>query len=220
MRVLPWLLCWISGSAFGAGLAPLVVSPDLVRDAPARPAVPSPAVSTPAPQPVGASPAPAASPVAETVVEAPPAAEAVSEPAAPLALGATDVRAERISGTRGIGLFAEGEADVRRDDLRLQAAKGVEPEDALQDFEGALHHGRRLLQTGQAGSRGTLTVCQSSERESSSISRPTIGVPNPPASFSASAACIVPMIPVSGANTPIVAQRTSSRSSPSGNRQW
>ncbi|NLF54895.1 MAG: LPS assembly protein LptD [Thauera phenolivorans] len=121
MRVLPWLLCWISGSAFGAGLAPLVVSPDLVRDAPARPAVPSPAVSTPAPQPVGASPAPAASPVAETVVEAPPAAEAVSEPAAPLALGATDVRAERISGTRGIGLFAEGEADVRRDDLRLQA---------------------------------------------------------------------------------------------------
>ena len=69
MRVLPWLLCWISGSAFGAGLAPLVVSPDLVRDAPARPAVPSPAVSTPAPQPVGASPAPAASPVAETVAD-------------------------------------------------------------------------------------------------------------------------------------------------------
>jgi len=41
----------------------------------------------------------------------------------------------------------------------------------------------------------------------------------PAASFKASAACMVPMMPVSGAKTPITAQRTSSTSSPSGNRQ-
>ena len=35
-----------------------------------------------------------------------------------------------------------------------------------------------------------------------------------------SAAWRVPMMPTNGANTPMVAQRTSSTSSPSGNRQW
>ena len=65
----------------------------------------------------------------------------------------------------------------------------------------------------------TRTVSMRIERASISNSRPTAGVANPPASLSASAACIVPTMPVSGANTPIVAQRTSSTSSPSGNRR-
>ena len=47
-----------------------------------------------------------------------------------------------------------------------------------------------------------------------------MGVPNPPAIFSASAACMVPMMPVSGAKTPIVAQCTASVSPSSANRQW
>jgi hypothetical protein len=41
----------------------------------------------------------------------------------------------------------------------------------------------------------------------------------PISSFSASAACIVPMMPTSGANTPIVAQATSSNAASGGNRQ-
>ena len=44
--------------------------------------------------------------------------------------------------------------------------------------------------------------------------------PTPAISFSASAACVAPTMPTSGANTPIVAQRVSSSSSPSPNRQW
>jgi len=55
---------------------------------------------------------------------------------------------------------------------------------------------------------------------SSSNSRPVRLSPILAASFNASAACMVPMMPVSGAKTPITAQRTSSTSSPSGKRQW
>jgi hypothetical protein len=51
---------------------------------------------------------------------------------------------------------------------------------------------------------------------SSNSKRPLNDSPMPAASFSASAACIVPTMPVSGANTPITAQRTSSTSSPFG----
>ena len=55
---------------------------------------------------------------------------------------------------------------------------------------------------------------------SNSSSRPASDVPTPARSFSASPACIAPTTPTSGANTPIVAQRVSSSSSPSPNRQW
>ena len=41
----------------------------------------------------------------------------------------------------------------------------------------------------------------------------------PISSFSASAACMLPMMPTSGANTPRVAQRTSSKVASGGNRQ-
>jgi hypothetical protein len=56
-------------------------------------------------------------------------------------------------------------------------------------------------------------------RPSSSSSLPDSDSPQPATSFSASAACVVPMMPVSGAKTPMTAQRTSSASWPSGNRQ-
>ena len=49
-------------------------------------------------------------------------------------------------------------------------------------------------------------------------SRPVGGRPIPAIPCSASAACIVPTIPVRGANTPMMAQRISSGASPSGNR--
>ncbi len=41
----------------------------------------------------------------------------------------------------------------------------------------------------------------------------------PASSFSASAACMLPMMPTSGANTPIVAQATSSNAASGGNTQ-
>jgi hypothetical protein len=60
---------------------------------------------------------------------------------------------------------------------------------------------------------------RSRDRAASSIcSRPASDVPTPASSFSASAACIVPMMPTSGANTPIVAQRVSSNRLSGGNR--
>jgi len=64
------------------------------------------------------------------------------------------------------------------------------------------------------------TVRHSISSASSSSSRPVKDSPIPAASLSASAACIVPTLPVSGAKTPLTAQRTSSTSSLSGNRQW
>ncbi len=56
-------------------------------------------------------------------------------------------------------------------------------------------------------------------RASSICSRPASGLPTPASSFSASAACTLPMMPTSGANTPMVAQRTSSNTASGGNRQ-
>ena len=63
------------------------------------------------------------------------------------------------------------------------------------------------------------TVRHSMVSASSNNKRPLSNSPMPAASFSASAACMVPIMPVSGAKTPITAQRTSSTSSPSGKRQ-
>jgi hypothetical protein len=56
-------------------------------------------------------------------------------------------------------------------------------------------------------------------RASSISSRPASGVPMPASSFSASAACTLPTMPTSGANTPMVAQATSSKAASGGNRQ-
>ena len=64
----------------------------------------------------------------------------------------------------------------------------------------------------------TRTECQRIDSASSISRRPSSDSPMPAASFSASAAWVVPMIPVSGANTPITAQSSSSPS-PGGNRQ-
>ncbi|NMG65725.1 LPS assembly protein LptD [Azoarcus indigens] len=41
MRLIPLLLCWMSGTAFAAGLSPLVVSPDLVRGSRDKAATPA-----------------------------------------------------------------------------------------------------------------------------------------------------------------------------------
>ena len=62
--------------------------------------------------------------------------------------------------------------------------------------------------------------CDADGTEGAGGHEPVMGVPKPPASFRASAACRVPMMPVSGAKTPIWLQRVSSMLSPSGNRQW
>jgi hypothetical protein len=74
--------------------------------------------------------------------------------------------------------------------------------------------------TGHSGSRPNLMLRHSIDRPSSSQRRPSTTSPHPAISLRASAACIVPMMPVSGANTPITAQRSSSTASASGNRQW
>jgi hypothetical protein len=57
------------------------------------------------------------------------------------------------------------------------------------------------------------------ERASSISSLPPRLLPTPASSFSASAACTEPTMPTSGANTPIVAHATSSKSCWGGKRQ-
>ncbi|AIO58996.1 phosphoenolpyruvate-protein phosphotransferase [Burkholderia mallei] len=64
--------------------------------------------------------------------------------------------------------------------------------------------------TGQSGCRAIFIVFHSIRSESSIISRPTSVAPMPPITRSASAACIAPMMPTVGANTPIVEHATSS----------
>lgn len=60
MRLIPLLLCWMSGSALAGSMPALVVSPDLVRDGAAAGAVRKP-------QGARAAPADAASPASQTV---------------------------------------------------------------------------------------------------------------------------------------------------------
>lgn len=104
MRLIPLLLCWVSGSALAGGMPALVVSPDLVRDRPAkgapipvRPAAPTvdaaPAAApaaevpgAPATSGIGLAPAPSA-PGADVRPVAPPEAPApvVAQPAVPAA---------------------------------------------------------------------------------------------------------------------------------------
>lgn len=143
MRLIPLLICWMSGSAFAAGMPALVVSPDLVRGA--RPAEPAPAAAatarpaTPARDPNSAVevrpvepvapaarvPVEPARPAAKGAAPAPQAATAAAPAAvaaAPTAPpGSTEVRALRIRGTRSVELVAEGDAELQRDDILLTA---------------------------------------------------------------------------------------------------
>ena len=100
----------------------------------------------------------------------------------------------------------------------LHSIAGATPWEAGTSI-GALTGRQRREQTAQAGSRFNRIDRHSIVSASSISSRPTSGSPTPASSFSASAACIAPMMPTSGANTPMVAQRTSSSRRSSGNRQ-
>ncbi|WP_018988179.1 LPS-assembly protein LptD [Aromatoleum toluclasticum] len=126
LRAIPLLLCCFSGSALAAGLPPLVVSPDLLGgSSPRAPTKPAPA-ATPAEsgQPAaGARPAakmPASAPAAATQT---PAKQPPAQAGAALPQGATEVRAQRIRGTRSVELLAEGDAQLQRDDMLLSADK-------------------------------------------------------------------------------------------------
>ncbi|WP_232502184.1 LPS-assembly protein LptD [Azoarcus olearius] len=149
MRLIPLLLCWMSGSAFAAGMPALVVSPDLVRGAAGASAAPTPAPAAATPgrtvrdvtSPVEVRPvepsspaaqvpmAPArpaaatgqASPAAAAPASAAPAASASPADATARKPGSTEVRALRIRGTRSVELVAEGDAELQRDDILLTA---------------------------------------------------------------------------------------------------
>ena len=150
IRLIPLLLLCMSGASFADGLPALRVSPDLLRGS--KPVVAQPAVAAPGPavQPVpvetrvlddaaaaaeavvpeASSNADAASvagtPASAAAGNAPAGHEASASdaaPGAPLAPGSTEVRALRMQGTRGVELVAEGKAELRRDDMRLNADK-------------------------------------------------------------------------------------------------
>ena len=71
--------------------------------------------------------------------------------------------------------------------------------------------------TTQAGSRDERISLNSMVRASSINKRPAREWPAPLNSLSPSAACTAPMMPTNGANTPMVAQATSSKFSSGGN---
>ncbi len=167
LRLIPLMLCWMSGASFAAGLPPLLVSPDLVRGGTtAKPAPVDAAPAGPATAPAGRPAPPASAPPSTTEggrpgttggrisSSRPPAAP---EPAEALAPGATSVRALRIHGARSVELIADGDAELRRDDITLTADKVTyrEPTDE------AIAEGNVLLRKGQdtiAGPAATLVV--------------------------------------------------------------
>ncbi|NMG53070.1 LPS assembly protein LptD [Aromatoleum aromaticum] len=115
-----------------AGLPPLVVSPDLVKSRPERPAGQAPAQSPDAPEvqaqpsaPARSLPTPESPPPAVALppvgTPAEPAAGAAPAESGPIAAGATEIRAQQISGTRAVELVAEGNAELRRDGILLSA---------------------------------------------------------------------------------------------------
>ncbi len=151
MRLIPLLLCWMSGTAAAAAMPPLVVSPDLVRGGgkaaqpvPARSgaardaasqterpsaaasgstagAAASPSASTPVSPPLPAGAARTLPVVPPEAAQAPAAPAAATSSPAPAAKTGTEVRALRIHGTRAVKLVAEGDAELARDDLLLTA---------------------------------------------------------------------------------------------------
>ncbi|WP_211159805.1 LPS-assembly protein LptD [Aromatoleum aromaticum] len=125
-------MCCFSGAAVAAGLPPLVVSPDLVKSRPERPAGQAPAQSPDAPEvqaqpsaPARSLPTPESPPPAVALppvgTPAEPAAGAAPAESGPIAAGATEIRAQQISGTRAVELVAEGNAELRRDGILLSA---------------------------------------------------------------------------------------------------
>lgn len=175
MRLIPLLLCLMSGPVLAAGLPPLLVSPDLVRDGraaatprPAAAAQPAPATrSAPAPRAAPASAAtdaaragtpPASAP--RTAVERGPAPKPVASQDPSLAAGDTLIKAQRILGTRSVELVADGDAELQRDDTVLTADRVTyrEPVDE------AVAEGNVVLRAGQdtiTGPKATLVIGES-----------------------------------------------------------
>ena len=77
-----------------------------------------------------------------------------------------------------------------------------------------------MLQTEQCGSLFNLMERHSISSASNNINLPAAVRPIFANNLSVSDACAVPMIPTSGAKTPITAHRVSSTSFSSGNRHW
>ncbi|MBR0566409.1 LPS-assembly protein LptD [Azoarcus sp. L1K30] len=161
MRLIPLLLCWLSGAALAADLPALVVSPDLLRGEPAVQRGGRAASAAPRVQSGGA---PAAietqtrereiksqavqrveTPATQTRPAAAPGAASAAKPATGSKPGATEVSALRISGTRAVELVADGEAELKRGELLLTADKLVyrEPTDeAVAEGNVRLRQGR------------------------------------------------------------------------------
>ena len=176
LRLIPLLLCWMSGTAIAAGLPPLLVSPDLVPESgrAAKPTPPAPAARTPK-RGVAPAASPKVAPAADAVSPAPgspaKARVSVTQPApvtrarperAALALpaGSTSVTALRIVGARTIELVAEGEAELQRDDTILTADRVTyrEPTDeALAEGNVELRQGDDTI----VGPKATLVIGQS-----------------------------------------------------------
>ncbi|MCM8564055.1 LPS-assembly protein LptD [Thauera linaloolentis] len=178
MRLIPFLLCWMSGTALAAGLQPLVVSPDLVRSpkaaaspasapgavtagAPAAASRPVPAQAAPDVKPPAegraaqTQPAPASPPAQAEQARRRPAPEAAALPA-----GSTSVKALRILGARSIELVADGDAELQRDDMVLTADRVTYRE----PIDEAVAEGNVELRQGEdsiAGPKATMVVGES-----------------------------------------------------------
>ncbi len=97
-----------------------------------------------------------------------------------------------------------------------QAERGGDGEDE-QFFHGRGFSG--VEQTGQWGLRLRVMLVHSMARPSSRSRRPASELPTRITSFNASAACMAPITPTSGANTPMLLQAASWKAPSSGNRQ-
>ncbi|HRA81559.1 MAG TPA: LPS-assembly protein LptD [Thauera sp.] len=182
VRLIPLLLCWMSGTALATGLPPLLVSPDLVRASKAvvKPAPtvqqklppassgqsPSQSRSQPPSTPPGTpSSAPVKGRVSVTqqpaeAAQAPVRSRAVAEPAGALPAGSTSVKALRILGARSVELVADGDAELQRDDILLTADRVTyrEPTDeAIAEGNVELRQGEDTI----AGPKATLVIGES-----------------------------------------------------------
>lgn len=134
MRVIPLLLCCMSGSGLAAGLPPLQVDPALLL--PGTP-VARPAAAPAQTAPVEPSTLPASAPTETPLSETPPAASAPAptsskpgpaaapdiapQAAQPLPPGTTLLDADSMEGVQGETMVAHGRAVLRRDGMRLSA---------------------------------------------------------------------------------------------------
>jgi len=170
MRLIPFLLCWMSGTAVAAGLPPLLVSPELVRDGkgvakPVPSAQPAPATAAKPvvpPSPTFVAPARGRVSVTQQPAPAPSRPQAVpqSEPTVALPAGSTSVKALRILGARTVELVADGNAELQRDDIVLTADRVTyrEPTDeALAEGNVQLRQGNDTI----SGPKATLVIGES-----------------------------------------------------------